>query len=186
MSKGRGGRLTRLCWLCWSLAGAALPAPTWAGDLSESQVKAAFLYNFARFTEWPPARSGAFDICILGSDPFGAALAPYEGRIVAGREVRLRRRIGVDEAASCSILYVASSEARRLVPILRAVAGMPVLTVSDIDGFADAGGMIELLAVDDRIRFDVNLDSAGLTHLRFNANMLQAARRVIRHAERGR
>ncbi len=178
-------RMGRLClvWLlgfCWaSLTGQA-------GELSESQVKAGFLYNFARFTQWPAAKSGPFDLCILGWDPFGAVLTPYEGRDVSGREVRLRRRVGLDEAASCDLLYIAPSEARRLVPILRAVAGLPVLTVSDIDGFTDVGGMIELLSVDDRIRFDVNLDSVGLARLHFNANMLQAARRVIRQGERGR
>ena len=176
------GRLALL--LALGLAGAGLPGR--AGELSESQVKAAFLYNFARFTEWPAAKAGPFDICILGWDPFGAVLAPYEGRTVAGRQMRLRRRIGLDDAASCDLLFVAHSEARRLVPILRAVAGLPVLTVSDMDGFVDRGGMIELVSVDDRIRFDVNLDSVGATRLRFDANMLQAARRVVRHAERGR
>ncbi len=148
----------------------------------EYQVKAAYLFNFAKFVEWPAQAFRAPDaplvLCVAGRDPFGGVLAAYERRIVHGRELRVRRNVAVGELRGCHLLYVSESEERRLAPTLAAAVDMPVVTVSDLDGFIDAGGMIGLVEADARIQFEVNLGSASRAGIRVSAQLLRLARRV--------
>lgn len=148
----------------------------------EYQVKAAYLFNFAKFVEWPAAAFRSTDaplaLCVAGRDPFGSALAAYEGRLVQGREVRVRRGVAAGDVRSCNILFVSDSEERRLPPILAQTAGFPVLTVSDLDGFVDAGGVIGLVEADSRVQFEVNLASAARAQLKLSTQLLRLARRV--------
>lgn len=148
---------------------------------SEYQLKAVFLYNFARYVEWPENRlpSGApIQLCVVGRDPFGATFAPLTGRQVQGREVRVRVLTHGDEGTECHMVFIADSEGRRLGAHLRALAGRAILTVSDIEGFVDAGGCIGFVTVDDRVRFDVNLAAAQGDHLKLSAQLLKVARQV--------
>lgn len=150
--------------------------------LAEYQVKAAFLFNFARYTDWPsPAASGhdaPFSVCIIGRDPFGDELAVLEGKIVHDRPLRVRRGVALDQLQGCQLLWVSESEERRLAAILRAAAPYPVMTVSDIEGFVEAGGMIGLMVIDERVRFDVNLASVRQANLHVSSQVLKLARNV--------
>jgi hypothetical protein len=150
--------------------------------LSEYQIKAVFLFNFAKFTEWssgpPTSRDAGFVLCVAGKDPFGPALASIEGKAVHGRELRVRRGVSSEDLRGCQVLFVAESEERRVAAIVKAAQNERVLTVSDIDGFADAGGVIALVTVDNRIQFDVNLAAAGRADLRFSSQLLKLARSV--------
>lgn len=148
----------------------------------EYQIKAAYLLNFARYVEWPGVRlpSGApLRLCILGRDPFGGVLAGLDGRQVSGREVRVRQVDSVELAAECHIVFVSDSEERRLGLILRGLALRSVLTVSDIDGFAEAGGSIGLVTEDERVRFDINQASLQRDSLRASSRLLRLGRNVI-------
>jgi hypothetical protein len=163
-----------------SLALAAWPA--FAADLAEYQVKAAFVYNFARYVEWPPETLGGkdnpFTICIIGQDPFGTAFSSVEGRVVSGRPLRVRRDVRSEEAVGCQIAFIADSEERRFQSDLRALGSTAVLTISDIEGFAEAGGAIGLFVADNRLQFDANFATLQRANLKASSQALRLARRV--------
>jgi hypothetical protein len=151
---------------------------------SEYQLKAAYLYNFARFVAWPPGvpsnRPDAFAICVLGDDPFGPFLdaLPASGAI-DGKPVITRRVSRGAAAESCAILFVGGSEAGRLTDVLPAL-GRGVLTVSDIPDFARRGGMIQFVAEGSRIRFEVNQATAERAGLTLSSELLKVAVAVRR------
>lgn len=150
---------------------------------TESQVKAAYLYNFGKFVRWQtdsPARHDSFDICVLGKDNFGAVLdSTVEGETIEGKKVTARRLTSIEEVAHCSVLFVVSSEESRLNLILAAARRFDVLTVSDIPRFADRGGIIGLVTQGDRIRFRVNRRAAEDAHLVLSSELLKVAVEVI-------
>lgn len=174
--------LRRLFLTFWALAGSMSAG---AGSLlppGEYQVKAAYLVNFMRYVDWPVARVGPatpMRMCLLGRDPFGAALAALEGQQVNGRELRVRQIDGVDAVGECHLLFIADSEERRVGLILRALAGKSVLSVSDIDGFVEVGGAIGLLVSEGRVRFDINASTLGRDGLRASSRLLRLARNVL-------
>ncbi len=161
----------------------AVAGPAFGQNLAEYSVKAAFLLNFARYTEWPARDAAAHDrkltLCIIGDDPFGPSLAPLESASVQGREVRIRRGVTLDSLGQCELLFIPESEESRLSSILHAARGRAMLTVSDIEGFAEAGGMIGLLVAEQRVRFDVNLRALRGGNLWLSAQVLRLARTVI-------
>ena len=147
---------------------------------SEYQVKAAYLFNFAKYLEWP---AGAFaspqaplTLCVSGRDPFGGALAAYERRTVQSRELRVRRGVGLDDLRGCHMLFLAESEERNVKQFLRAAASLPIITVSDIDGFTEAGGTIGLVEADERVQFEINLASAQRAGVKVNSQLMRVAR----------
>ncbi len=156
-------------------------------DLSEYQVKAAFLFNFTKFVEWP---DGSFEnpqapivVGIIGDDPFGDDL----GRIIAGQKVQgrslvIRRERWGDDLRRCHVLFVSLSERQHSAQILASIQPASVLTVSDMEGFAEAGGVIEFVTQENRVRFIVNLDAANQGKLRLSAKLLALAR-VIGHSQ---
>lgn len=145
---------------------------------SEYQLKAAFLLNFARYAEWPALPPGALRICLLGRDPFGAALGALEHRQVQGREIKVVLLGSVSQATTCQVLFISDSEERRSATLLRSLEGFPVLTVSDMEGFVDEGGAIGFVLVDDRIRFDINNAVIQREGMKLSAQLLRLARRV--------
>ena len=154
-----------------------------AQQLSEYQVKAAYLYNFGKFVEWPPgALAGTqVSICVLGQDPFGPALdAALAGERIQGKSVMPRRITKAQEATGCEILYISSSEERRLSDILHTVDHIAILTVSDIPRFALRGGMIQFVLQGKRVRFEVNLTSAQDAGLTLSSELLKVAAEVRR------
>jgi len=154
-----------------------------AAQYTTTQVKAAFLFNFAKFTNWPtqhsPQQTGELIVGIMGRDPFGPALQPFRDYRIHGRPVRIRDISTLAEARGCHILFIAASESPRLRQILQQLPQSGLLTVSDIPGFAARGGMIELLKIDQRIRFIINLDASRKAGLTLSAHLLKLARNVI-------
>jgi hypothetical protein len=153
----------------------------------EFEVKAAYLYNFARFVEWPGETSsdgkGSFEICILGADPFGATLdATVAGQTVGGKSISIRRVSKLQEVSPCRIVFISSSEEGRLKEDLAALDKAQVLTVSDIPRFSERGGMIGFLLEGNRVRFDVNLTSAQGAGLTLRSELLKVATNVRKHA----
>ena len=144
----------------------------------EYQVKAVYLYNFGRFVEWPAAAptDEPFTICILGHDPFGAALdTTLSGEAIGTLKLVAKRISSPRDAASCRILFVSSSEAGRAKDILARVEKSPVLTVSDIPGFTAGGGMIQFVLKENKVRFEVNLAAAEKAGLVFSSQLLKVA-----------
>lgn len=149
---------------------------------TELQVKAAYLFKFGAFVEWPPtAPSDSFAICVMGRDPFGHTLDDtIRGEQINGKKLVAKRIVLPEQAAQCQILYISDSEEARLRPILSAVGKMPVLTVSDITNFAERGGTIQFVLENGRVRFNVNLASAEKAGLTLSSQLLKVASSVQR------
>ena len=146
-------------------------------------MKSAYLYNFGKFITWPPdpAKSpDAFEICVLGKDPFGPILdETVKGEKINGRKIEIRRILRVSEASGCNILFISSSEENHLPGIVAETPRMHLLTVSDIPRFAERGGTIGLVSQEDRIRFEVNRKRAEESHLGLSSELLKVAVKVI-------
>jgi len=156
----------------FTLAQSARPA--------DYEVKAAYLYNFGRFVEWPArvtaAKTGGFSICVLGEDPFGPALdATLAGETIGNQKVVARRISSPRESVDCQILFISSSEANRLNKIIDSLDKTAVLTVSDIPQFSQHRGMIQLVSEGSRIRFEVNLSATQRAGLTLSSELLKVA-----------
>jgi YfiR/HmsC-like len=158
-----------------------------AASSAENEIKAAFMYNFAKFVRWPAASfadpQAPLLVCALGEDGLGPALDTIDHKVAQGHELRVRHRIRLEDARSCHILFVAASERGRLPAILHALTGASVLTVSDIDGFAESGGIIGLYDVDNKLQFSINAEQARAASLQINAQLLKLAR-IVGHETR--
>jgi hypothetical protein len=156
---------------------------------AEYDVKAAYLYNFGKFVRWPEnagAEGQSFSICVLGKDPFGKILdSVLDGGSWQGKPVAAKRIVSVDEAASCNLLFVSSSESERLGQILSALERRPILTVSDSPMFSRRGGIIEFVLTENRVRFEVNAAAAEKAGLNINSQLLKIATRVRQTAQIG-
>ena len=171
--------LTLMFWAvtCW---GPALPAA--AAASSEYQVKAAFLYNFMKFVEWPGdglGNPGVLTLGILGRDPFGDALEEVRDKTAKGRRVVLLHLKSLEEVKDCDLLFVCGSEKGRLTQIVKAAQNYRILTVADQEGFCQAGGMINLVFVKNRVGFEVNVAAANRGRLRVSSQLLKLARLVL-------
>lgn len=156
---------------------------------SESTIKAAFIYNFVKFIEWPGEaainRVPSIVLGVLGDDVLAADLeSVVAGRTVAGRPLEVRRFSAVDKVRPCHILFVAASKAALISDVLDRLAGAPVLTVGDVPGFARAGGIVNFYDQDRRIRFEVNREAAELAGLNLSSRLLGLARIVKGSAKR--
>lgn len=145
----------------------------------EYALKAAFLYNFARFTEWPstsfPQEDFPFIVCIFGDDPFGATIDFLQDKSVHGRPILLKREKSLARLESCHVLFVSASKKNELGQILDLTEGWSVLTVSDMDQFAQKGGGIGFIRQNDKIRFEVNTGTIKRAGLRLSSKLLQLA-----------
>jgi hypothetical protein len=159
----------------------AQPEPSPPGATpTEYEVKAAFLYNFARVVEWP-AEAGQdpgapFVVAILGRDPFGAVLdETVAGKTVGGRPIEVRRVLHVEEARDAQIVFVSPSERANLAAILKALERPGVLTVGDTEGFATQGGAINFTVQARRVRFEINPAAAEQARLKMSSQLLKLA-----------
>lgn len=168
--------------LAGALAGIVGARPAQAALSAEYEIKAAFMYNFAKFVQWPPAAfrqpQSPLVLCVIGQDDFGAALDTIDHKQAQQRELQVRRHVRLEDAKSCHILFVAQSERARLRLILHAVSGAGVLTVSDIDRFAEAGGVIGLYELDNKLQFSINPEQAQSAMLQINSQLLKLAKIV--------
>ena len=150
---------------------------------NEYLLKAAFLYNFAKLTQWPDSSfngpKAPLQLCVLGDNPFGTALGALAGREVAGRPIEARKISYTEEAAGCHIVFVTGPWLPELAAALEWAADRPVLTVGDAQDFAKLGGTISMKTVNDKIRFEVNLGVARRSGLRLDVRLLQLADNVL-------
>lgn len=163
---------------------ATRPQSTAAQVASEYEVKAAFLYNFAKFVAWPaqnfPLVGNPFSLCLLGDDPFGGLLErAVAGKSVQDRAFAVRRLADVEEAGQCQMLFVSSSEHGHVRRILAALTGASVLTVGDTEEIVHSGGMIGFHMEGNRVRFMVNQDTVERAGLQISSQLLKVADKVI-------
>jgi hypothetical protein len=151
-----------------------------AQSASEYEVKAAFLYKFASFVAWPAgATSTPICIGVLGVDRFGEFLdRVVRGKQVGERQFTIQRFHAAAEASHCEIVFIGASEQGKLGEVLGALRGKPVLTVSEIPGFCEHGGAINLKLIDSAIRFEINPTAGERSGLRFSSKLLSLAKVV--------
>lgn len=150
---------------------------------TEYEVKAAYLYQFGKFVQWPdgaPASArDSFDICVLGKDPFGSTLdETVSGRSVQGKKVAARRLETAREAENCNILFISSSEEKQLGEVLKAIHGKGVLTVSEMDSFLARGGMISFEMEQRKVRFEINVPALERANLKVSSQLLKVAKLI--------
>lgn len=168
---------------------AALPrvSPAQEPASLEYGVKAAFLYNFTKFVEWPPSAfedRGPLRLCVLGQDPFGKSLQTVvEGEQVQGRPIILQRIDSLGDPRRCHILFLSRSETERFPAVLAAVRGAPVLTVGEARGILDQGAGVSFVLKEGKVRFEINQTAVEGHGLKMSSKLLRLATRVI--PERG-
>ena len=151
----------------------------------EYQVKAAFLYNFAKFVEWPPGTfsspSDPIGICIAGMNPFGSTLdTMVQGKKMGERVFAVRRIPDTQQAKECQILFIGGTEWKRLRSLLDALKGAAILTVGETDDFTAAGGMIAFQIAGPRVRIQIDLETAEHSRLKISSKLLSLAEIVKR------
>lgn len=152
--------------------------------IGEYQIKAAFLFNFGKFVEWPPSSfadaSAPLRICVLGPDPFGEQLRNIVNeKTVNGRKLVIDYVVDPSASRTCHILFIASSKKNRIGQILEMLRGSTALTVGDTEGFVQRGGMINFVLVDNRVQFEVNRWAIEVAGLKISSKLLSVAKLVV-------
>jgi hypothetical protein len=166
------------------LAPPGVAAGTGADVASDVAIKAAFLYNFAKFSEWPAPPAGApLVLCVAGDDGIAAALVEtVRGQTISGHGLEVRRSQDSARWRVCHLLFIASTETEHYAGGLSEIKMLPVLTVSDGPRFAQAGGMIELFVEGGRMRFAINMDAVERSGLHLSSRLLGLAK-IIRDGQ---
>jgi hypothetical protein len=163
------------CALGQAVAGAASAQPA-AGEYA---VKAAYLYKFAPFVQWPPsvlAPGAPLNLCVVGPDPFGKMLdAAAMGQMVGDHRIEVRRLARVDGRTTCQVMYVRKSAGQSVAEVLAAVHGTPVLTVTDAADGDGARGILHLVVAERRVRFEVDPAEAMESGLAISSKLLDLA-----------
>jgi hypothetical protein len=154
-----------------------IPGMLSAGPVDEYEVKAAFIYNFTKFIEWPKNDFDAFNICILGEDPFGPSIDQLvKGKVANGKALQIRRLKDASEAKQCQIVYVRAEEKGKATQLVEAVRKTPVLTVGEQSNFGKIGGLVYLTMTDERVAFGINAAAADAAGLKVSAKLLSLAK----------
>lgn len=183
----RGKRLTRvLLTTIGVLIALSFPGLSLSGaqTVSEYQVKAAYLYSFAKFVEWPArafsSPTGPLQFCVLNDQSFEAELNQIvKGKSVAGRTVKVSSVQNEEQSRACQILFINSAQNREARHILEALRGTSVLTVGEAKGFVEEGGIINFVVQDDRVQFQVNHRAAEQAGLSISSRLLSVAKVVL-------
>lgn len=167
--------------MIWALAALTVATASARADgpplRREDQFKAAYVFNFIRFVEWPAAASEPLTVCFVGAEGVYQALAAgIENKRAGARRLAVQRLADTSHAGSCHALYIEASMAAAYTPC----DGEAMLTISDAKGFAQHGGMIELFSENHRLRFRINVHNAHQTGLRISSDLLKLAAAVER------
>jgi YfiR/HmsC-like len=149
----------------------------------EYQIKAAFLFNFAQFVEWPAnafaSTNAPFCIGVLGDDPFGAALdETVQGETIDNRKIIVRRARQAGDLKNCQMIFVSKSEKKHVAEILSEMDSKPILTVSEVDGFARQGGIINFYLDGTKVRFEIDPSAARSDGLKISSQLLSLGKIV--------
>jgi hypothetical protein len=181
MSAGSGDRRFTVAGLALAatlLAATGIAAGARVDGTPDVVVKAALLFNFAKFIEWPGMTAGAaIMFCVVSDDGIAAALVEtVSGRTIGGHMLDVSRPQEHAAWRTCNVLYIADAEARRSGDGLQGIKTLPVLTVSDGKGFSDGAGIVELYVDGGRMRFAINVDAAESAGLRLSSRLLGLAK----------
>jgi hypothetical protein len=151
--------------------------------VAEYEIKATFLYDFAKFVDWPPkavsSERAPFILCIVGADPFGNMLdSSVRGQRIDQHQIVIRRVSRSEDLTICQIAFISRAENKYLPAILDGLRGSSTLVVGDSQDFAKRGGGIQLYLEDKAVHFSINVDSVQRAHLAISSNVLELAKIV--------
>lgn len=148
----------------------------------EYRIKAAYLYQFTKFTQWPDYRFSYQDspikICVLGRSPFGKALNSFSSKSSQGRRLIVEHPSSLEEISNCHVVFISKSEEKRLPQILQHIDHLPVLTVSDMEGFARRGGIIGFIPKHRKVGIEVNVKASLVAGAKLSSKLLEVAKIV--------
>ena len=173
----------KFCNLCMTVCFILVSAVPSGAAEGEYKVKAAMLYNFAKFVEWPATSFGSDSrimYCIAGKSRLLETMLDLQGKLIKGRSVFVREIDRPADVSGCQVLFIAQPERARVSSYLQQTSNHPILTVSDLEQFAEAGGMIGFSENDNKIRFDINQEAARKQGLKISSHLLNLGRRVLR------
>lgn len=150
-----------------------------ADDLPEYQLKAAILYNFAAFTEWPDDVGRTLNLCVYGQDPFREELGALQGKPVGGRSIGIHRNVSIEALKDCQLVFIASSAIGSLPRVLDSLRGAAALTVADSPGATREGVALNMGVSQNKIVFEANLDAARRARLKLSSKLLRLAKEVL-------
>lgn len=159
-----------------------LPAAAESGELSEYQVKAGFVLNIVRYTEWPTgelAKAGEINICTIGSDPFRQAFDALNGKTAKGRSITVSHLAQLEASQGCHALFIGESQRKQIPRALRFLKNAPVLTMSEVEEFAEEEGMVNFLVEKNKTVLEVNKGALHRANLQISAQVLKVAKRVL-------
>lgn len=167
----------------WAVLSAAPGAQAQSLLDREYRIKAAFLYNFVKFVDWPtevlPEANDTISICVLSEDPVVyEALETIKGKTVKGRRLTIRRADTAKDLESCQVAFFGFSEEKRLPQVMRTLQASSVLTVGEVDRFAQSGGIINLVVENNKVRFEINVERAERARLKLGSQLLSLAKVV--------
>lgn len=158
------------------------PRSASAQSAREYQIKAAFVYNFVKFVDWPaavlPETSDSINLCVLGEEAFADGFDTLKGKEVKGKKLAVRRVEQVKDADGCHVLFIGSSEEKRAPQVLQTLQGASVLTVGETDRFPQLGGIINFVVEKNRLRFEINVSGAERARLKLSSQLLSLAKVV--------
>ena len=150
------------------------------GTQHEYDLKAGVLYRIIEYVEWPKEamanNPGALQIGLIGQIPFAGALELLNGKSIQGRELIVKQLPDLQAATTCQVIFISASEKTRIAEIVAQMKDRPVLTVSEVDGFAEQGGMVNLLAVKNHIEMEINREVTGRAKLSVSSQLLKLAK----------
>jgi uncharacterized protein DUF4154 len=172
-------RSVRLPTWCVALALTAFATAGASDDLPEYRLKAAFLYNFALFTEWPAEIGTALNLCVYGRDPFGAEIDALQGKPVGNRSLVVRRVTSLEALPACQMVFIADPSGSGIARVLSSLRGATALTVTDAPGAAQQGVVLNMIVVKNKITFEANLTAARAANLKLSSKLLSLATEVL-------
>ncbi len=154
------------------------PLAAQAQELPEYRLKAAFLYNFALFTQWPAEVGETLNLCIVGRDPFGREIDDLQGKPVGERSmVVLRKGVG-DSLKTCHVAFIAAATAGNLTRVLDELRERAVLTVADSPAAAHQGVALNMTVINNKVTFEANLQATRAARISLSSKLLRLATEV--------
>lgn len=182
--RGQGrslGRWLQLVVLSLALSNAlvGVAASAVAQEVPEYRLKAAFIYNFILFTEWPNPTGETFNLCIYGEDPFGREIDTLQGKNVSGRSIAIQRKGGGESLDGCQGVFISASEAGRVAEVVKVLKDKGVLTVADSPGATQLGVALNMATRGGRVSFQANLVAARESGIQLSSKLLRLATEVV-------
>jgi hypothetical protein len=164
------------------ILGTGLSSGSFSQDITDDEIKAALIFKFPVYVDWPDEalnkQSKVFNCCVLGNDHLSRLLDHFDGEKIDEKTVRVKKISEIGEIESCHLLFVSSTKKKQLPKILKAIQGKHILTISDMEGFARNGGVINFIRQKDSVHFVINPDAGKRAGLKISSKLLRLAKIV--------